>query len=1805
MIWTLLRRLKRARRAGPVAPGTSPGATSLAHARDAYARGDWLAVARFAAEALPVNPRLHETRRLLAESAVRLRATQPEIAAYAEQVLAAAGQPARSHGARRGRFHLPSLRGVRPFAVAQVLVSCLLILLVTWPSIGTTVAYFTSLANLAGNNLGAATQFAPALLSAQVTASKTVLLSWAAPSPNWATGGYLVHRSTTSGGPYTAVASGGCGGTLAASARSCADVVPADGAYYYAIKGISTYGGTGVFSVERLATTPTLASTSPADNSTNFPVAGNVVLTFSEAMDTSTANVPTAWSTTGTQITSSPAITCSSLVWSVGNTVATCAHGTNLQPDTLYTIAVKTGVRDAAGSSMNYGLSDYVFTFRTYATTGGPVVLSVSPPDQSTNAGPNTTVSVTFDQTMDHASAQAAFSLKQTNGTGAPCMVSGTDGLGTPACAQAGGSFSWMANNTMVFAPTSALQPTTPYAVAENTTASNVAGINLVRPFTSSFTTAAGPDTLKPWVVPPTTPSASQTGVGVNSYVLVTFSEAMANAATQNAFTLEPCRDGSNPCGSYGEVRTAVSRSNSGSDTGTIGGAFNGQSNLNYVVKASAVSGVHPSQVQVSTDGGVTFPTTVAVGGTTPFSIGNGLTFAFSATGTTVVGNTYSFTAGPGAVSGSFTWSGTGNNVLNFRPDGGLLANWWYRVTITGEGNPNVAADLAGNPLQSDPPSTPPYGYSYAFQTGAGTVPAPTQPVVTSPSSTVVTTSTTYTIAGTSDPNALVEVWTDGGTRGAIDGADTVIASQQLQAGLSNWSMTVQLTTGANQLQVTASNSVGQRSAPRIVPTITSQDQRSTWGRVTLSPSTNGIAVSAPYSGDYNADNAGRVSFCQWSNSTTPCTPPTPTQCTYGGSSDGGNTLCQALSPTWSAGSPLRYTITGLAAGAKYSVRLDAVDPISIGTVTKSNPGSDSGTVVGQYTAAASNTYTVQVTQVTGGHPTRARYKVGAGAYSTAATVSTTTPLTLSNGLAFWFGNAPGATTAVNDTYTFTADPQPIGDTTSTVIQSRPGTDGGTVSGQYAPGSLTYTVKVTAVSGGPAHPTQVQVSTDNGATYGSPIPVNGTTPFDMPNGLTFAFDTAGTSTAINNTYTFTAAPGGIWSITKSNASSDNGAISGGYNRVTSYVVKVTAVSGLHATQAQVSTNGGATFGAAVAVSGTTPIAVGNGLSFAFGNAGTTALQVGDTYTFNAAPQTVTFQGTTSTVSGSGNSNGTPASPSVFASRAPQNGTIAIAGSGYAYASVTVNTTPPKALACAAGSPNAGKYDYTFSWDGTDGNGAYVPDGFYGYTVNSATLFMGSCLTSDQLLGNTIQVANAASIAMQPPNAAVTLTTGQYQCVTATITNSASSYVPDGAPVNFTFSLNPTVAQGNTGSYLLTGTSTSPPAPSTANSDTVVPAVVGQAAPGCVTPPANSGQATVKLDVVTAYTCTITVTAAVASQTGATATNVTGATTINDPPDAPTGLVLEPGSIRIRFKPSKRATAAGYRVLLGAKSGVYDREIDLGQETAAHIEDGIVPGTKYYVAIEAYDRLGQRSPRSAEATIVAPIEPPASIDLLPGPSAPGGTLGVTATVRDKHGFPVPGAAVHFDASAGTTLTPADVVADATGAAATQLTADDPTLTQTTVHATSGKAQGRLRVSLTPATSTPSPTAAASPTPSSSPTASPSPTVEVTPVVTATPGPSATSTSAATVVPTASSTPAGTPSPTSAPSSTSTPSPTSTPTPAPTPMTTPTPSPVPSPTPSPIPTVSATSAPATPSPSPSSGPSPSPSPATTPTATPMGP
>jgi Bacterial Ig-like domain len=488
------------------------------------------------------------------------------------------------------------------------------------------------------------------------------------------------------------------------------------------------------------SSSPHVCSVSPADTATGVPINATIVISFNEAMNA--ASVQSAFS-------ASPAITCT---WSWNgptNTIATCTPSANLIAETLYTLTIGTGAQDAAGTAMPFARQ---FTFTTFGTTGAPSVVAVSPYPGATSVGTNSNVAITFSEMMNLTSAQNAFSLRQTSGSGSPCYVIGS----TPLCSTNGGSFSWNPNNTMSFDPTNTLVANASYTVVVATSAQNAAGATLGNAFSSTFTAGAGADASTPQVVPPTIPGAGTTGISRDTSISVTFSEGMDNVATADAFSLRICLDNSSSCTSPGTVE-----------------------------------------------------------------------------------------------GGSFTWGGAGNNNLIFNPTSNLASNQWYKGTIT-----TGAKDLAGNAMAA--------AYSFVFQTAAASSSAPNAPTVTSPVATVWTSAATHSASGSADADALVEIWTDGGTRGAIDGTDTVVASLQLEGGLTSWSISVPLVSGAaNLFQVTARSSAGVRSSPTLVPMINQGDNTTTTGSLTLLPGSENITVRAAFSGDANANNSATVRWRQ------------------------------------------------------------------------------------------------------------------------------------------------------------------------------------------------------------------------------------------------------------------------------------------------------------------------------------------------------------------------------------------------------------------------------------------------------------------------------------------------------------------------------------------------------------------------------------------------------------------------------------------------------------------------------------------------------------------------------------------------------------------------------------------------------------------------------------------------------------------------------------------------------------------------------------------------------------------------------
>lgn len=691
-------------------------------------------------------------------------------------------------------------------------------LISTGGGIDSTWAYFTNQQAVSGNALSAAPQFAPGTLTAVVSGA-TVRLSWIAVT--WTINGvaptYNVYRATSASGPFSKLTASSQGST------TYADTVPTLGTTYYYYVTLVSPSGTESGTTSNTVTVPvpslSVVSTTPDSGASGVAINSTIVIAFSAAMnETSVQNAFLA----------SPTLTCA-WTWSSDSTTATCTPAANLTANTLYTITIAATAQSSGGSALP---TAYAFSFTTSSTTGAPTVLGVSPPAGATGVGTNSALVVSFSEAMNTTTSQSAFSLEQTSGTGSSCYVTG----GTPLCSSNGGTFSW-SDDAMTFTPYVSLAGSANHTLTESTSATSSAGTALSSQFQSTFTTAAGTDTTPPQVIPPTSPAAGVTGVGLNTVVQFTFSEAMNQTTANAAFTLKPC---------------------------TTGGA--------------------------------------------------------------------SCTATGAAVAGADSWAGTDQNILVFSPNANLTASQYYQASVA-----TTAQDLSGNALTSSSNNT------IVFETGTGTVAAPTTPVVTDPGAEVWTGASTYTISGTADANALVKVWVDNNDDGVIDGTDSVVASTQLQGGLTAWSITVNLTSStANHFLVTSTNSVGVQSSPAVVPTIDQGDPKTTIGSLVLSSGSTTVTANAYYAGDADSNNS--ISSVKY--------------CTYNG------TACTGTLTIWSgtvtkASGYYTTTITGLATGTEYQVQVTFADsdglvgtnPV-IGTATTlANSGTGLITSVGSSTA--------------------------------------------------------------------------------------------------------------------------------------------------------------------------------------------------------------------------------------------------------------------------------------------------------------------------------------------------------------------------------------------------------------------------------------------------------------------------------------------------------------------------------------------------------------------------------------------------------------------------------------------------------------------------------------------------------------------------------------------------------------------------------------------------------------------------------------------------------------------------------------
>jgi hypothetical protein len=204
-------------------------------------------------------------------------------------------------------------------------------------------------------------------------------------------------------------------------------------------------------------TPPTVTTNTPTG--TGVSVSTVITVTFSKAMNQASAEGA---------FSIAPPVT-GSFSWS--GDMMIFDPDTNLAYGTTYAVTIGTGAMDLAGNSLG---DPFNWDFTT-ASEEAPEQ-DITPPTVTTNAPTGagvsvpTVISVAFDEVMNHASAEGAFSINP----------------------DVDGSFSW-SGTTMIFDPDTNLAYDTTYAVTIGTGAMDLAGNSLGDPFIWDFTTESAP----------------------------------------------------------------------------------------------------------------------------------------------------------------------------------------------------------------------------------------------------------------------------------------------------------------------------------------------------------------------------------------------------------------------------------------------------------------------------------------------------------------------------------------------------------------------------------------------------------------------------------------------------------------------------------------------------------------------------------------------------------------------------------------------------------------------------------------------------------------------------------------------------------------------------------------------------------------------------------------------------------------------------------------------------------------------------------------------------------------------------------------------------------------------------------------------------------------------------------------------------------------------------------------------------------------------------------------------------------------
>lgn len=247
-------------------------------------------------------------------------------------------------------------------------------------------------------------------------------------------------------------------------------------------------------------TPPSVVATDPADGATDVHYTTSVIATFNESIEPVTINLNTF---IVKSVSGEPASGIISL--SDSGTQAIFKPWPYLAVDDNYQATLTTGITDLSGKPLSM---DFVWSFVTgEGDTVAPTILSTTPQNGATDVSLNASIEVTFSEPMLSTTITTdTFLLFDT-------ANNPVDGSVTPS------------GDNATFTSSSPLEQTSLYTAVVTTGITDNAGNALVNDYSWTFTTTT-PDTTPPTVTN-TSPSDNETGVAIESNLIVAFSEDM------------------------------------------------------------------------------------------------------------------------------------------------------------------------------------------------------------------------------------------------------------------------------------------------------------------------------------------------------------------------------------------------------------------------------------------------------------------------------------------------------------------------------------------------------------------------------------------------------------------------------------------------------------------------------------------------------------------------------------------------------------------------------------------------------------------------------------------------------------------------------------------------------------------------------------------------------------------------------------------------------------------------------------------------------------------------------------------------------------------------------------------------------------------------------------------------------------------------------------------------------------------------------------------------------------------------------